>query len=850
MRVARSLLSFLFFLATVALIAGVLAIYLAASGRSLPLLGSLAGGMSRVMEGQRTEQLDLRVRLRPAARELSGTAHLEVHAEAAGRRHLYFLLNDGLRIERVWEERPDGTESSLSHHRFWLMSVIALPRALAEGESVRIGVRYRGDPTRGSWSISSSFMSPSEVVIGVDSLWYPNDLHSFFRATVEVTAPRSLSVVNNARDIVRERYGESERVRWSPSRPVPGLALVAGRFRVWSGQRATTRYRVLLPEDVDLDGDRILSDLAASDQTLSALYGASGFPELTLFVSRGLARGFHDGSGVIGVPPHAFHGGDYGLVVIAHEVAHGWWGATVAAEWLRPDTGGQWLVEGLAGFSSWLAARERLGDAAFRRLVERSFFDPTAPGTLASKTVLDNTLDPAARAIIYDKGAFVAHLLHGLLGEPMFFASTQEFLRRFQFKTATVDDFAKVAREVSEQDLKAFFDVWLRSDMQQDLSLDPQDGGAAVHNSGMAPAPDSVDLWRFVAGEEPARQTIPRDGNTPLGNVERLVLDPLARTADMYRHNNVFPRRQNPRAVLRSARGDLAVVYGEPEPWAPAVIEQRDAQGQAAHSWTFDRGLARDPVWSADGTRLLAIERDRGGPAKLLALNAADGSTGKLGGEVEATALPDGVAFAHGARLVRRSQGSEVILADHSGACIASPRAAPDAANVAYAVVTEREMDLWVARSDGGGTRLLFTAHPSEVSLHWSPDSAHVYAVLAGDWDWQVWELAVDGRAPRALVREAAAVTGLVVSPSGRQIAIVATATLGFGQERREVFVIDRQTGHAAPFNLSGRDAHSVAWLDDQSLVVVASDPTYEVVPQHRELRKLLLADGALVEFP
>lgn len=850
MRVARGLLSFLFLLATVALVGGVLALYLAAGGRSLPLLGYLAGRATRVMDGQRTEQLDLQVRLRPEARELSGTAYLQVQSEEAGRRRVYFLLNDGLRIERVWEARPDGGESDLTHHRFWRMSVITLPRALGENETVRIGVRYHGDPTGGSWSITSSFLGPDEAVIGPDSLWYPSDLKSFFRASIEVTAPRSLNVVANARDVARERFGESERVRWSPARPVPGLALVAGRFRASSGQRATSRYTVLLPEDVDLDGERILSDFAASDQTLSALYGPSGFNDVTLFVSRGLTRGFNDGSGVIGVGQGSFHGGDYGLVVTAHEVAHNWWGATAAAEWLRPDSGGQWLVEGLAGFSSWLAVRERLGEAAFQHLAAHTSFDPTVPGALAAKTVLDNALDAAARHTIYDKGAYAAYLLHGLLGEQKFFAVTQEFLRRFKFKTATLDDFDKVAREVGEQDLEPFFRTWLRSDLQLDLSLDPKDGGANVHNYGMAPPPAAIDLWRFVAGEEPVKQTIANDGNTPLGNVERLVLDPLARTGDMYRHNNVFPRRQNPRAVLRSARGDLAVVFGEPEPWAPVVVEQRDAAGQVSHTWKFDHGLAHDPLWTADGTRLLAVETDRGRAAELVALSVADGSTASLGREGTATALPDGIVFDRRGDLVRRSQGKETILASHAGACLGALRASPDAASVAYAVFSGREMDVWVARSDGSGTRLLFNAHPSDVSLFWSPDSSSAFAVLAGDWDWQVWELAVDGSAPRALVREAAAVGELAVSPNGQQIAIVATAALSFGQERREVFVIDRATGKAARHNLSGHDAHSIAWLDDQSLVVVASDPTYDVVPEYRELRKLRLPDGALENYP
>jgi Tol biopolymer transport system component len=302
--------------------------------------------------------------------------------------------------------------------------------------------------------------------------------------------------------------------------------------------------------------------------------------------------------------------------------------------------------------------------------------------------------------------------------------------------------------------------------------------------------------------------------------------------------------------VARSARGDVAIVYGEPHRWAPAVVEQRDGRGEVVHTWTFDHGLVGAPRWSADGTRLLAVETEPGAPPRLLSLSAADGGTEKLGGETAAAALPDGLAIARGGKLVRRRADGEVVLADHAHGAVRAPRASPDGAQIAYAVVERRSMDLWVAAADGGGERLLFSAPPSRAALHWSPDSSYVYAVLAGDWDWQVWELAVDGRAPRALIREAAAIADLAVAPGGERLAVVAVAELGLAAPRREVFVIDRRSGQAARHNLSGHDAHGVAWLDEQSLLVVASDPTYEVVPEHRELRKLLLGDGSLVEYP
>jgi Tol biopolymer transport system component len=146
---------------------------------------------------------------------------------------------------------------------------------------------------------------------------------------------------------------------------------------------------------------------------------------------------------------------------------------------------------------------------------------------------------------------------------------------------------------------------------------------------------------------------------------------------------------------------------------------------------------------------------------------------------------------------------------------------------------------------------LLLTIHPSALRWRWSPDGSRLFAVIAGDWDWQVWELPADGlAAPRALVGEAASVTDLAPAADGDRIAVIAAAQLSYGGERREVFVIDRNTGHAQNFNLGGKNGHSLAWLDANTLLVVVSDPTFPIVPPHRELVRLSLGDGSLQPFP
>jgi aminopeptidase len=851
MRALRTIVTVGFSIVVFATVAAVLGLYLATTGRSLPLLKSVAGRVGQVVSGQRTESIDLQVRIRPDVGELTATARLAMRSDVASRRNLYFLLNDGLRVSGVWREQADGSREALPFYRLWLVTVVSLPEPLDSGATIRIGMAYEGQPSSGWSSMGSNPLTPEETILTAADFWYPSDLQGFFTADVEVTAPIDLQILHKGRPLPADRHGLTRRVRWATKRPVAGLALVAGHYEQHHLERVGGSYDLFLPRDFDVDPDRVLDSLARSDQALAGVYGPAGFGGVSAFVSRRLQRSFYDGSGLIGLDADSFRGGDYGLGVIAHEVAHGWWGGTVAAKWLEPGTGGQWIVEGFAELSSWLVTRQALDERSWLRRLSEKQYDPSRVGSLASLSVLDNALDPSAAQTIYHKGGYVAYMLRQLLGEKSFATSVRELLERFRHRQVTEAELQAVFAEVSGADLVEFFDKWVRSDATLDLSLDPQDGGAAVHNHGTAPPPQAPALWRFVPNEEPARQTIEIDAATPLGNTERLVLDPLAQDADMFRSNNVFPRRDNPRAVLGSARGEFAIVYGEPVPWAPASVTQVDATGKEQHTWTFDRGLRSGLQWSADGTRLLAVEKKADGGAGLVALNATDGSRDKIGDNTDATGMTDGVVFARGADLVRTAGGNETVLARHPGGQVKNPVASPDGTRIAYAVRTGGEMDLRIVSSDTGGERLLLTVYPSPIRWKWSPDGSRLFAVIAGDWDWQVWELPADGQStPRALVREAAAVIDLAPAADGERVAVIAAAELSYGGERREVFIIDRKSGRAQNFNLGSKNGHSLAWLDADALLVVVSDPTFPVVPPYRELMRLSLADGALQSFP
>ena len=62
---------------------------------------------------------------------------------------------------------------------------------------------------------------------------------------------------------------------------------------------------------------------------------------------------------------------------------------------------------------------------------------------------------------IYDKGAWVLHMLRWELGDKIFFKILREYYRKYKYSNASTGDFINVCESVSGKDLDKFFDQWI-----------------------------------------------------------------------------------------------------------------------------------------------------------------------------------------------------------------------------------------------------------------------------------------------------------------------------------------------------------------------------------------------------
>lgn len=153
-------------------------------------------------------------------------------------------------------------------------------------------------------------------------------------------------------------------------------------------------------------------------------------------------------------------------LVLAHEVAHLWFGCLVEGRWWDD----LWLAEALATYLSYLACDEVLGLdwpwAEFGMQGQSGAYRADSlPGTQPVSSPVDSAADALTRpaAITYSKGASVIRQLAALIGDDALLAGLRDYLTRYGGATATLADLVGCWSAASGRDLSGWADQWLRT---------------------------------------------------------------------------------------------------------------------------------------------------------------------------------------------------------------------------------------------------------------------------------------------------------------------------------------------------------------------------------------------------
>ncbi|HUQ86310.1 MAG TPA: M1 family aminopeptidase [Vicinamibacterales bacterium] len=158
--------------------------------------------------------------------------------------------------------------------------------------------------------------------------------------------------------------------------------------------------------------------------------------------------------------PAAFQG--FPEFFMAHELAHQWFGQAVG--WKNYHE--QWLSEGFAQYFAALYAKDKRGEGAFRdvlRQFRKWAIDDSDQGPVYLGYRLGHIKNESRvfRALVYNKGAAVLHMLRRLIGDEAFFSGLKQFYAYNRFAKAGTDDLRLAMQSASGRDLTRFFERWI-----------------------------------------------------------------------------------------------------------------------------------------------------------------------------------------------------------------------------------------------------------------------------------------------------------------------------------------------------------------------------------------------------
>jgi aminopeptidase N len=107
----------------------------------------------------------------------------------------------------------------------------------------------------------------------------------------------------------------------------------------------------------------------------------------------------------------------------------------------------------------------RFGREEYLREIEanRASYQKVRDAGKDRSLVFPNWLNPSAddRTLVYDKGAYVIHLLREELGERDFWAGIRQYTRMYFGKSVMTPDFQKAMEAASGKNLTDFFSKWV-----------------------------------------------------------------------------------------------------------------------------------------------------------------------------------------------------------------------------------------------------------------------------------------------------------------------------------------------------------------------------------------------------